>query len=368
MSDSNTVHIHYFLNLSINQNLDITKVSKPLPPSFSDYHDYKGYLSEVLKSLAQNAASSERNVRYSPIVFSSNGYDSVACAALGREIGCTEAVVFESKRKNRSDSGKEAVLALGYETIHEKHELDYLKTNCSEEFVAGGELGTSIFFAAAEKELEGKLLLSGVHGDKIWDRNCQTAGEDIIRSFFPDTAKTEFRLRVGYQQIPIPFIGVLNHRDVHQISNSDQMAPWSIREEYDRPIPRRIAEEKGVPREAFGIEKVGGAASSLRFLSLGYLKKVMPPKSFEDFKQYYETNKSQRKKSIHYFIRFKLYSIYCLTVFLNKLHLTVFERIMRVNKWNRKYTCSPWAPSFLLHWGVEKLGRKYSEGLMNFKK
>ncbi len=36
------------------------------------------------------------------------------------------------------------------------------------------------------------------------------------------------------------------------------MAPWSLASDYNRPIPRRILEEKGVPRESFGQVKKGG--------------------------------------------------------------------------------------------------------------
>ena len=34
------------------------------------------------------------------------------------------------------------------------------------------------------------------------------------------------------------------------------MRPWSIGGAYDRPIPRRIAEEAGVPRDLFGQNKM----------------------------------------------------------------------------------------------------------------
>jgi hypothetical protein len=34
------------------------------------------------------------------------------------------------------------------------------------------------------------------------------------------------------------------------------MKPWRLGIEYDRPIPRRIAEEAGVRRDAFGIQKM----------------------------------------------------------------------------------------------------------------
>ena len=41
------------------------------------------------------------------------------------------------------------------------------------------------------------------------------------------------------------------------------MRPWTLgRAYYDRPIPRRIAEEAGVPREGFGQRKLGAGMGS----------------------------------------------------------------------------------------------------------
>jgi hypothetical protein len=59
------------------------------------------------------------------------------------------------------------------------------------------------------------------------------------------------------------------------------MKPWSLGNDYDRPIARRIAESSGVPREAFGIQKKGVArhfyrlplSHDLRKLFLQHLKK-----------------------------------------------------------------------------------------------
>src|SRR5699024_12821864 len=130
---------------------------------------------------------------YKPIVFTSNGYDSPTCATLGKEIGCNKAIVFESK-KSRIDTGKPIVELLGYDDIVEKNELDYLKTNRTEEFVANGELGTSIYYSAVEEELKGTFVLVGGHGDWIWDKHVQPNTE-ILRNFFPGTSRKEYRLR-----------------------------------------------------------------------------------------------------------------------------------------------------------------------------
>ena len=44
---------------------------------------------------------------------------------------------------------------------------------------------------------------------------------------------------------------------IHRIANSPEMDPWRINPGYDRPIARRIAEERGVPRSMFGQVKMG---------------------------------------------------------------------------------------------------------------
>ncbi|MBW2176817.1 MAG: hypothetical protein JRH03_07695, partial [Deltaproteobacteria bacterium] len=63
------------------------------------------------------------------------------------------------------------------------------------------------------------------------------------------------------------------------ISLSSEMEPWRLHNSYDRPIPRRIAEEAGVERHLFGIEKKFVATkynlpinSNLRKLFLEYLR------------------------------------------------------------------------------------------------
>lgn len=359
LSNNDVLNIHLYNNFEVSERIELREIPKKSPPKFEKYSDYKGYLDRVLKNMSKNASDPKRLMQYKPIVFCSNGYDSVACAALGKDIGCDEAVVFESKRSSRSDSGRPIVEFLGYEVIHEKHELEYKDINLAHEFVASGELGTSIYFSASERELEGKLLLSGVHGDRMWDIEAEP-DEDLKRSFFPDLAKKEFRLRTGFLNVVVPFIGVKRQPEIVRISNSQEMKNWSIGNDYDRPIARRFAEEKGVPRDLFGIHKVGGTASSLRFLNLNYLKKVMPEKSFLEFEKFYDSSRGKRKKSVKWMSRSILYLTYCSTIFLEYRKFSIPYYLLRIEDWSRKFRCSPWAPSFLFYWGVEKLSKVYS--------
>lgn len=352
LENGKEMELHYFENIEVDANLNIERKTKNNPPSFKNFNEYYSFLIKKLKEINRNFTSDQRIKRYDPIVFVSNGYDSPMCATLGREIGCNKAVVFESK-KNRVDSGKPIVELLGYENIIEKEELNYLDMTNTEEFVANGELGTSLYFSVVEDELEGTFVLSGGHGDWVWDKNVKP-NTKILRHFFPGTARKEFRLRAGFNLVVIPFFAVQSHKDIHAISNSEEMKPWSLGNDYDRPIPRRIVEEKGIPRDYFGVEKDGGVASSLRFLNLTYLKRIMPAANFKEFEIFYKRNKKFRKKNIDYIIHSLKYSIYIMKIILKQKGI-----ISSFKEPERKYACSPWAPSFLFHWGVDKVRRRY---------
>jgi hypothetical protein len=106
-----------------------------------------------------------------------------------------------------------------------------------------------------ERLLEGRLLFTGDHGDTIWDPHSLRVSEEIKRGD-PGGCAFEFRSRVGFLLFPVPFAGAVNHPDIHRVSNSEEMRPWLLgRGSYDRPIPRRIVEERGVARDLFGQAK-----------------------------------------------------------------------------------------------------------------
>jgi len=72
----------------------------------------------------------------------------------------------------------------------------------------------------------------------------------------------EVRLEAGYIQLAAPYIGARSREDIFNITESPAMDPWRLRSGYDRPIPRRIAEQVGLPRNMFGQLKL---ASALEF-------------------------------------------------------------------------------------------------------
>ncbi|MDE5832358.1 MAG: hypothetical protein K2H64_05150 [Desulfovibrio sp.] len=46
------------------------------------------------------------------------------------------------------------------------------------------------------------------------------------------------------------------------------MLPWTLGNAYDRPVPRRLAEEAGVPRELFGMRKAANNPDIVNYKEL----------------------------------------------------------------------------------------------------
>ena len=111
--------------------------------------------------------------------------------------------------------------------------------------------------ASWETDVRQRLLFTGFHGDKIWDKHNDKVSPYLIRGDTSGCSLAEFRLRVGFIHLPLPFIGATSNPSIHGIANSDEMSPWCINNDYDRSIPRRIVEEAGVDRSSFGQIKKG---------------------------------------------------------------------------------------------------------------
>src|SRR5262249_31461178 len=108
-------------------------------------------------------------------------------------------------------------------------------------------------------QLEGTLLLTGHPGDDIWTTNKKKILPQLLAPqdrLMEGSSLTEYRLRVGFFWFPAPWIGAYHKQAIYRITRSAEMQPWSVAGKYTRPIPRRIAEEAGVPRDLFGQKKM----------------------------------------------------------------------------------------------------------------
>jgi hypothetical protein len=162
---------------------------------------------------------------------------------------------------------------------------DLLRPNAA----TGGNGGDGLFMTAYEQRLGGKMLLTGHYGDGACERANGKGGVDMVDSAGADLIY--FRTRVGLLHFRVPSIGYSEFTSTQRIANSQEMRPWQLRRNhYDRPIPRRIVEEAGVPSELFGQRKKI-AARVLRFCNPAGvrepdLQKVMAPKSYRHFSQW----------------------------------------------------------------------------------
>ena len=101
------------------------------------------------------------------------------------------------------------------------------------------------------------MLVTGFYGDTVWNRVIE-AGEPDAELKWPSPSgisASEGRLATGFINLALPFLFGRSRASIAQISTSPEMEKWSVGGAYDRPIPRRILEEAGVPRSAFGLRK-----------------------------------------------------------------------------------------------------------------
>lgn len=250
------IDLYCHCNISITKELDLVTLEKKPCPEFFTFTEYRKFLSECLNSLLANANFPSRSMQFKPLVSISRGYDSVTCAVLAKEAGCQDAFTLfdpESDEPN-TDNGADLAKALGL-SVRELARTAYKEFNTEYEFFSLGTGGEDAFFAPLENFLQGRVFISGFHGDKIWDKNNEKISDQIIRGDPSGADLEEFRLRVGFIHIAIPFFGCQSHSTIYEISNAAEMAQWSIGGDYDRPICRRIAEEAGLPRQSFGQKK-----------------------------------------------------------------------------------------------------------------
>ena len=229
-------------------------VPKPPAPGFADYRSYRTYLQREIGAAIANAAAPARAQGYGLLATLSSGYDSTAVAALASAEGCEKAISFGMARSGVPDSGEATARALGMKlTVLERCERPPRSGDTEAEFLAGGMQGEDIFMAALERIVPGRILFTGYGGDAAWKPGG--ASNRLKRLDLSGADLGEFRLRSDFIHLPAPFIGLANKADLARVTKSAEMAPFSVGGDYDRPIPRRIAEEAGVPRDAFGSAK-----------------------------------------------------------------------------------------------------------------
>lgn len=253
------VEFHFFENLHVGPDGSLTKVAKPREAPFRSYEDYVARIDTALASAMTNAPG------YEPVVALSNGYDSTAMATLAARHGVRTCLTFAHVRPamstaDTSDSGEATARRLGL-PVETVDRLAYLTRDDlpETEFLATGMSGEDVANTAMEPWLRRGLLLTGDAGAALW-RYGREPRSDLWRLDISGASSTEFRLRLDYIFVPLPVFGMTEIPSLQQITRADAMKPWSVGGHYDRPIPRRMAEEAGIARGTFATVKHAGTA------------------------------------------------------------------------------------------------------------
>jgi hypothetical protein len=140
-----------------------------------------------------------------------------------------------------------------------------------------------------------KLLVTGFVGDVVWAPYAEPTST-MARKDASGSTLGEFRLRHGFVHVPGPFIGATQHDVLLRIAKAPEMQSHRIGGHYDRPIPRRIAEEQGVPRGSFATAKKA-TTIILHFASLNWSRH-----SLEDLTRFERRTLRERGIALPYYI------------------------------------------------------------------
>lgn len=252
----------YFGNLTIADGR--TRIELPdCPETFSTYAQYRAFLVDKLQAICANATSAARRHPMACYATLSTGYDSPAIATLAKKHCGIDVCITtnpEARGATPVEDARSLAETLGMKTVLidvadgslGKRELFYYAANY-QHFEMAFDKAARIF----EAKDSPVLLLTGYHGDKVWDRNLKQVfqSDELRRGDMSGKGLGEIRLKSGFVNAAIPFLGAREVSQIVAISRSPEMAAWSVGGDYDRPIPRRICEEAGLERESFGQRK-----------------------------------------------------------------------------------------------------------------
>lgn len=345
-----SIRILYFQNLEVDSNNNWCETIKCKTKPFVDFTDYYTRLENAVMALCENGKADTRQHKYNLVTTISKGYDAPCCAVLAKKAGCNTAVTFKGEKYN-DDCGSEIASLLGYSNIIEKDANEYLRRDDLIEayYIVYGELGAQISFSTFDKEFKGNIVFFGDRGDSIWGKHADNRNNDFsFDDILSHLGNVERRLWLGSVFLPLPLYGATAWESIYDLSNSDEMRFWSVEKEYDRPIPRRIIEEAGVPRTCFGVNK-HGAGFTYRY---DWLKRIVKRMSFAtgvDFSAFVKANfKMHLLQRIKFFWKTKEVYLSAFGIRCKTKQLVEYSKI-----------ANPLAARYLFPWATRYVTNKY---------
>lgn len=265
------------------------------PHTFTDYADYVAQFSSALSRLWANATDARRARPMRAVGSASRGYDSATVLAMMQPIVKEPLTCWVATTSNTrvpqlvqrmmganlsDDDGSTIAHTLG--ATPRQLDLDFsrlpedLEAWCWATAQISPELVFHSLLSEAETHDVPTIFFAGHAGDGVWERELPEMylSGQIVRGAQSGYALIEARARYGVVECSAPYIFARSTRAIHHVSQSDEMKPWQLMNGYDRPIARRVLEERGVPRHAFGwgkkavaqdLESPQGAALRERF-------------------------------------------------------------------------------------------------------
>jgi hypothetical protein len=252
------IHLTYFNNLVVADS-KIVEAAKPSSTlDFTDFAMYRDYLFASARKVGENARAPQRRHSMRLLATVSSGYDSTATAVLAREAGTREAVTIRQARRTPAhvfdidDSGAAVARQLGMSCkVYSRARKNYPFEDALWASMGNvGDINMTIF----DYRQQLCLLFSGFLGDVLWGKKSQQV-EPLRRTGGAGGRFGECRLELGVLNCAPAYWGCRIESQVHVLSKRQEMLPWTLGTDYDRPIPRRLAEEAGITRESFGTRK-----------------------------------------------------------------------------------------------------------------
>ena len=326
----------------------VTLVAKPaLAPAFTDFATYRDYLFDSARAIGRNVSAQGRAHAVTPAATISSGYDSPAAAVVGRAAGVRSAFTLRrAQRKlttwwDTDDSGEAIAHMLGLScTARDRSEAPAGYEDFH--WAALGNAG-DMNLSAFDYPAPVCLLFNGCMGDILWDRHrVQTSF--LSRKDTSGARFSEARLEHGVLVCSPVFWGWRHEDQILALAHLPEMAPWTLGTRYDRPLPRRILEEAGVPRGAFARSKKASAFSRR-------VGRPRSPELWQDFARF-ATERGRRP-------RVALGE--ALAYVLDGIDYYALQRLPRP----LRFSCKDWAPipsptDFFL-WANERLVRRYQQ-------
>lgn len=266
------------VNRLLHWNLEVTsgrvrEQDKPPTPAFADFNAYYRHLSECYQRLAENSRDSDRLRRMAIFSTQSKGYDSTAANAIAKDHG-VDLVFTVTKSKGKGyfahedqqleleDDGTAICEFFGLSCVPiDRRALEHDGTQEYLFYACMHETGDFNLQQIGEHVRQPTVLLTGCLGE-MWYPSHYYADRpgmlnpDLMRVDLGNHGLTEVRLQAGYVQLAFPYLGARSRADIFRITESAEMDPWRLHNDYDRPIPRRLAEQAGLPRAMFGQVKM----------------------------------------------------------------------------------------------------------------